>query len=302
MFKRGAMILKKLTLLLVVLILTVTSITLIINKNKTEKFKNENWAYEYLKINKLHNQKKLTGKGVKLALIDSGVSFKQEINVKKGVNVLDPKRSYQDNHGHGTHLAGILTNKDIGVAPNIDLYVIKALDNNLNGDINNVIEAVNYSIEEKVDIILMSFGTLKYSKKLESVINRALRNNIVVISSVGNYGLQEKSDILYPAKFEGVIAVGALNMNGDIWKGTTVGNGLNVLLPGQYIKSYSKDGSFLYSSGTSMAAAYMAGLAALFFEEYSSYNKSTISKKIWKKIKNLDKINGYSVMNTDKFF
>jgi len=44
----------------------VTSITLIINKNKTEKFKNENWAYEYLKINKLHNQKKLTGKGVKV--------------------------------------------------------------------------------------------------------------------------------------------------------------------------------------------------------------------------------------------
>ncbi|MEH7899709.1 S8 family serine peptidase, partial [Bacillus pumilus] len=75
----------------------------------------------------------------------------------------------------------------------------------------------------------------------------------------------------------------------------TVGNGLNVLLTGHYIKSYSKDGSFLYSSGTSMAAAYMAGLAALFFEEYSSDNKYTISK-------NLDKINGYSVMNTDKFF
>ncbi|MCA0165289.1 hypothetical protein PAE4_30527 [Bacillus altitudinis] len=46
----------------------------------------------------------------------------------------------------------------------------------------------------------------------------------------------------------------------------------------------------------------MAGLAALFFEEYSSYNKSTISKKSWEKIKNSDKINGYSVMDTVKFF
>ncbi|GLF90659.1 hypothetical protein Saga11_19180 [Bacillus safensis] len=55
-------------------------------------------------------------------------------------------------------------------------------------------------------------------------------------------------------------------MNGDIWKGTTVGNGLNVLLPGQYIKSYSKDGSFLYSSGTSMAAAYTEVLLLSFLK------------------------------------
>ncbi|AKC66099.1 MULTISPECIES: S8 family serine peptidase [Bacillus] len=153
--------------------------------------------------------------------------------------------------------------------------------------------------EDDILVRFLSGNTLVVPKSWAENLDEAL---IVVISSVGNYGLQEKSDILYPAKFEGVIAVGALNMNGDIWKGTTVGNGLNVLLPGHYIKSYSKDGSFLYSSGTSMAAAYMAGLAALFFEEYSSYNKSTISKKSWEKIKNSDKINGYSVMDTVKFF
>ncbi|QQX15216.1 hypothetical protein JKL50_03615 [Bacillus altitudinis] len=91
--------------------------------------------------------------------------------------------------------------------------------------------------EDDILVRFLSGNTLVVPKSWAENLDEAL---IVVISSVGNYGLQEKSDILYPAKFKGVIAVGALNMNGDIWKGRTVGNGLNVLLPGHYKKLFKR--------------------------------------------------------------
>lgn len=86
----------------------------------------------------------------------------------------------------------------------------KALSMDLKGEMKDVISAIDWSIEKDVDVILMPFGFLKENKEFEEAVNRALDKNIFVVSSVGNYGLKENIDIMYPAKYSKVIAVGAL--------------------------------------------------------------------------------------------
>lgn len=287
-------------ILILVLIVLITGIYFIYSskeQSKDPEFYKENWAYEYLNIDVLHNEYKLDGYGIKVALIDTGVS-KNITNVVEGINVLDGSINYEDDHGHGTHLAGILSSEDFGVAPKIELYVAKALSSELTGEINNIIEAVKWSIDKDVDIILMPFGTPKDSVDLKNVIDKAIAKDILIVSSVGNYGLQGDIDVLYPAKYTNVIGVGALDKKGEIWKGTTKGEGLDFLLPGQFISSYSITGDKLVSSGTSMASAYMAGLLSLYVEK-NKETEGNLNKMIWEKMENYDKIDGYFVFRPE---
>ena len=157
---------------------------------------------------------------------------------------------------------------------------------------------MKWSIDKDVDIILMPFGTPKDSVDLKNIIDKAVAKDILIVSSVGNYGLQGDIDVLYPAKYTNVIGVGALDKKSEIWKGTTKGEGLDVLLPGQFISSYSITGDKLISSGTSMASAYMAGLLSLYVEK-NKETEGNSNKKIWKKIENSDRIDGYFVLNPE---
>lgn len=288
---------KKIVLFAFLLLLVIFASVFLIVKEKRSAFNEANWAYEYLKIDKLHDEMGLSGKDVRVALIDTGVAKK--IPVIEGINVINDSNNYLDDHGHGTHIAGILASNELGVAPNIDLYAIKALDANLNGEITDIIKAIDWAISKEVDIILMPFGTFKGTSELESLIHKAAQEkDILFVSSVGNYGLQESIDILYPAKYDDVIAVGALDKEKDVWIGTTLGEELDYLLPGQYINSYAINNDYLVSSGTSMSSAYMAGLLALYVEknkEKGSFNESLNQKK-----KEYSKQKGFYVLDPIK--
>lgn len=276
------------------------------NKEKdileVDEFADKNWGYRFLKINKIHHNYKVTGEGVKIAIIDTGIADDNRINnVVEGKNFIQSGVSYTDDHGHGTHIYGILSGNDIGVAPGADIYVAKALSMDLKGKIKDVIAAIDWSIEKNVDIILMPFGFFKANTDFEEAVNKALDKNIFVVSSVGNYGLKENIDIMYPAKYSRVIAVGALGKDGFIWNGTTTGEELDYLLPGQDILSYSLDGNFLIASGTSMASAYMAGILALFIEYNINIPKKDLYYKLLKMQEELDNnIDNVSILEIDK--
>jgi len=235
---------------------------------RSDQFLKENWAYNYLKIDNIREKYNVYGKGIKVGLIDTGVS--NFIEVTNGINILSKKSNYYDDHGHGTHIAGILKDKEFGIIPDSELFVVKALDNKMEGEIDNIVLGINWLIKQDVDIILLPLGSPSGNEELKKVINKAIRKEIFVVSSVGNFGLQEKSEVLYPAKYKNVIGVGALAKDGDIWRGTTLGRGVDILLPGQFIKSVSLKGEPLISSGTSMASAYMAGMLALYIEKLNS--------------------------------
>jgi subtilisin family serine protease len=291
---------KRMIMLFVFLLLFISGFIFYEKKSK-ESFYKKNWGYQYLNIDTLHTKYGLTGKNVRVALIDTGISEKAlNIDVVEGINIIDNSDDFTDDHGHGTHITGLLASKKIGVAPDIELYIAKALDNKLSGDMTDIVKALEWAISKNVDIILMPFGTFEDSKKLKMLIDKAvLEEDILVVSSVGNYGLKENIDIMYPAKYDNVIAVGALDKKNKIWKGTTLGEELDYLLPGQYINSYSLKGDSLISSGTSMAAAYMTGILALYIEKHRNstihFNSSILSNNT-----QFRKINGYEVINTLK--
>lgn len=245
---------------------------------KSDSFLKEYWAYDYLKIDLIREQNDLYGKDVKIGLIDTGVA--KFIDVVDGINVRDQNEDYSDTHSHGTHIAGILKDDSFGIVPNSELYVVKALDSKMNGDIKDITLGIKWLIKKEVDIILLPFGSTEHNKELEKVISDANEKGIFVISSVGNYGLQKEIDVLYPAKLKNVIGVGALNDDGEIWKGSTLGEEVDILLPGQKIKILSLNGDPLVSSGTSMAAAYMAGILALYIEKTNKSRDYNIQDRI----------------------
>ncbi|WP_253291280.1 S8 family serine peptidase [Virgibacillus proomii] len=241
----------------------------------------------------------INGQGIKIGLIDTGISNKGFAT--DGINLIDNNKDFTDHHCHGTHISGILKDEKYGVAPSADLYVVKALDKNLNGKIKDIANGVEWLIDKNTDIILLPLGTSENSKELRNVISKANESNILVVSSIGNYGLNIEVEVLYPAKYKDVIGVGALSANGEIWSGTTLGQGLDILLPGQRVKSLSLEGETLLASGTSMASAYMAGFLALYLEHYNYFDRHEIKEQFFRQMNRLPLINKVRKMETEIF-
>lgn len=188
-----------------------------------------------------------------------------------------------DDHGHGTHLTGIIGangNDSLGIAGidwNCKLMCLKAMTSNGSGSMSWWADAIYYSVDNGAKVINMSIGTTNYSKTLHDAINYALNKNVVVVSAMGNFN---SSAIFYPAAFKGVIAVGATNPNDTrsnpfFWSassGSNFGNHISVVAPGNYIIGpyYQSDSTYTYFGGTSQAGPHVAGLAALLFAQDSS--------------------------------
>lgn len=291
-------LLKKILIVLIFLALIGCNNTKIdsLNKKKEEK----NWAYEYLEIDKLGNDYNLTGENVKVGVVDTGVS--KRIDVADGINIIDNNDKYEDDHGHGSHISGILKDKNIGIAPNSELYIVKSLDENLSGNMEDIITSIDWLINKDVDIILLPFGNFIGSKELKEIIDKADSKNIFVVSSTGNFGTEEDIEVLYPARYENVIGVGALSKEEDIWHGTTTGKGLDILLPGQDIRSLSMSQGYLNASGTSMASAYLAGLIALYIEKYKDFSRFEIKENFLNDIDSMPEISNYKKFETNIIF
>ena len=96
-----------------------------------------------------------------------------------------------DRVGHGTHVIGTICangSNITGVAPDAQIYVLKAINRTGTGKLNWVINAIKYAVEQKVDIISMSLGLSENSPKLEKVIKEAVNSNILVVCAAGNEG------------------------------------------------------------------------------------------------------------------
>ncbi|GAA0836816.1 S8 family peptidase [Paenibacillus glucanolyticus] len=225
------------------------------------------------------------GSGVVIAVLDTGIDMSHEDlkeNVIGGRNFTqdyqyDPMQ-FQDEHGHGTHVAGIIAARndmiDIGVSPKAKLLILKTLANNGNGLINNVIEAIYYAIlwrgpnGERVNIITMSLGTKVNNPLLHDAIRYALAHNISVVAASGNDGDgQVTQKYRYPGAYQEVIQVGAVNSTKNLARFSNSNEQLDLVAPGEHIYSTYLNNSYKSLSGTSMAAPFVAGALALIIEE-----------------------------------
>ncbi|KJS02036.1 MAG: hypothetical protein VR68_03985, partial [Peptococcaceae bacterium BRH_c4a] len=213
-----------------------------------------------------------TGKGIKIAVLDTGIDQSHEdIKVAGGAAFIDEKAGlspesagdYTDDNGHGTHGAGIIAalangKGTIGVASGSALYSAKVLDGAGAGTYSQVIAAVDWAIEHNMDIICMSLGGEQYSRALEQAMQKAYDSGILLVAAAGNGG-----EILYPAKYAPVIAVGAVDRNRQRASFSSTGPELEIMAPGVGIDSTLPGNKYGTMSGTSAAAPHIAGAAAL---------------------------------------
>ncbi|AZR74434.1 hypothetical protein BBF96_14190 [Anoxybacter fermentans] len=210
-----------------------------------------------------------------VAVIDSGVALDHPDLVHAlvpGWDFVDNDDYPMDLYGHGTMVAGIIAAGmdngvgGVGAAPEVKIMPIRAFDENGVSKLDWIIQAIEYAVEQGVDIINMSFGysptSVIDSKLLYQEVKKAVDAGIIMVAAAGN----DSRAVNYPAAYEGVIAVGAVDYFGQKTGYSSYGPQLDLMAPGgtRDYGVYSTalvDGS--YSYGTSFAAPHVSGLAAL---------------------------------------
>ncbi len=264
------------------------------------------WAYENTNIYALQDEFGLTGSGVRVCIVDTGIEIDHP--GLKGANIV----GYRDFVGgedtliqdrgddrHGTMMAGILVANDNfrGAAPEVDLIIAAAL--NAGGTTNSettVAEAIEWCWNEMdADIISLSLGgepdpENPLGSLTADAVNDALEHGVFVVAAAGNSGGAgtEVTDVSVPANVGGVIAVGAVDINGDLWERTATGSntegadGLErsppnqkpeVSAPGVNIISTSDPSltiPYSTSTGTSDSTVFVTGALALILERHGS--------------------------------
>ncbi|MCT8140320.1 S8 family peptidase [Anaerobacillus sp. CMMVII] len=229
----------------------------------------------------------LTGKGVKIAVIDSGITPHSNLHVVDGVSFISGITSYYDDNGHGTHVAGIIGSKHTthgnpGVAPGASLYAIKSLDKTGTGTISSVIAGIEWAITNNMDIINMSLGVSTASKVLEEVVNKAHNAGILVVAAAGNSGFSATGNVMYPAQYSSVIAVSSIDRFDNRSTFSSTGKEVEITAPGSDIVSTSIHNGYLQMSGTSMAASFVTGSLALYKEKFPHLSNEELRKLLQK--------------------
>ena len=227
-----------------------------------------------------------TGTGIKIAVVDTGISKKHpDLNVAGGVSLVGDKSSkkWDDDNGHGTHVAGIIAACDnsigvVGVAYDSDLYAVKVLDSSGNGQISDVIEGIEWAVDNDVDIISMSIGTTQYSQALEEACDYAYSSDVLLVAASGNSGDGDvtTNNVEYPGKFDSVIAVSAIDSTGTAPMWSSDGEEVELAAPGVSIYSTFLNDGYAAESGTSMATPFVSGVAALIKSENPSLSSQEI--------------------------
>ena len=265
----------------------------------------------------------LSGKGVKIAIIDTGIDANHEdLTVREGICTLDDSigvnacyKSYLDENGHGTHVAGIIAAKNndlgyVGVAPGAEIYAVKALDGEGNGSTTTIMSGIDWAIRKGVHIINMSLITPYPDMGIKSMVDKANANGIIVIAAAGNEGTFSGSEdtVMYPAKFSSVIAVGSVNSSNRRASTSATGSELELAAPGDMIQSTLPKAIFSTGygtmSGTSMAAPFVAGMAALYKEKFPGYTNVQIRSLLQRNAKDLgvagrDRLYGFGLIHPD---
>ncbi len=264
------------------------------------------WAYEDTNIYALQDQYGLSGDGVRVCIVDTG--FEPDHPALKDVNLVG-YRDFVGNENtivqdrgkdsHGTMMAGILVANENyrGAAPNVDLIVAAAL--NAEGTTQSettVADAIEWCWNEMdADIISLSLGgepdpENPLGSLTADAVTDALNRGVFVVAAAGNSGGAgtEVTDVSVPANVGGVIAVGAVDINGDLWERTATGSDTEgadgneriepnqkpeVSAPGVDIISTS-DPSFSIpyslSTGTSDSTVFVTGALALILERHGA--------------------------------
>ena len=224
-------------------------------------------------------QSGLTGKGVRVAVIDGGVYTNTgEFDAGRllaGKHMLSESASTEDSSGHGTFIAGIIgASKDngvgiAGIAPGVTIIPIKTSDGNSTPDGVGA-QAIYAAVDEyHCDVINYSSGSIKLSTGMREAVQYAVSKGVIIVCSTGNDG---NTQLHYPGALPETIGVGSINKGLERSSFSHQNSSIFVTAPGEDVYSIGARGSVSSSSGTSFAAPFVTGLAALLKEAHPEMN------------------------------
>src|SRR3989344_4038402 len=230
---------------------------------------------------------------VKIAILDTGIDQNHEDLAAKIVanQNFTTSPTVDDKYGHGTHVGGIaaaITDNGTGVAGlgyNSSLMNVKVLDDNGSGYYSWIANGIIWATDNGAKVINMSLGGSSGSSTLQSAVNYAVANGVVVVAAAGNSG---NSSPTYPAYYPGVIAVAATDSADAKASWSSYGSWVDVAAPGVNIYStfpnhpykINKSLNYDYGSGTSMATPHVAGLAGLVWATGTCSTNSCVRAQI----------------------
>lgn len=231
----------------------------------------------------------LTGKNVKISLIDSGCPRHKDIKIQgDNTSFCKNNKNVTDKTGHATMMAGLINanNKKsiVGLAPHANIHYAKVIDEENNCSFNALVAAVLWSIAKKVDIIVLALGTQFDYAIFHDAIKKAYDKNICIFAAAGNNFSGIVNFIDFPAQYPQVCSVGNTKKNGK----SKIKEKVDILLDyKEYYTTYLNN-KYIQMSGSSAATAITASLAALLIEKYkpsAKYTPQTIYSELSKIIK-----------------
>lgn len=223
-----------------------------------------------------------------------------------GFNVIKGKGSGEDNNGHGTHVAGIVAgraNDAVGVSGicwSAKVMPVKFMNSQGKGSTSDAIAAIQYAVKKGFKIVNGSFGSSSKSSALHDVVDYAQDHKVLLVFAAGNNGQNIDKHPEYPAAYtdSNILAVAATTDEDQLASFSNWGStGVDVAAPGDNVLSTYLGGGYKNLSGTSMAAPYAAGVAAMLRKQESSATYGQLRKAIREKVDKPPALKGKVVYN-----
>ncbi|MGP4070395.1 S8 family serine peptidase [Halobacillus sp. B29] len=216
-----------------------------------------------------------------VAVLDTGVyKYHEDLQgvVLPGYDFVNNDANPDDNHGHGTHIAGLIAAgfNDLGIAgiaPDTKILPVKVGDDEGEFSDSDVLSGIYYAINKGADVINMSFGAYHQSAAEERALWKAYNEGIVLVGAASNEGISGAS---YPASYYPVISVAATDRANEPAVFSNYGTWIDLAAPGVFMTSTSYLGGYTSMSGTSFSAPLISGLAAMMKGENPDWNPDEI--------------------------
>ena len=230
---------------------------------------------------------------MKVCILDTGLATHPDIpsTYVEGFGYYPVGGDYTDRQGHGTHVAGTVAalGNDEGVigvlrSPNTHLVIGKVLSDRGSGTYANVMDGLTKCMQRGAKVVNMSLGGGGYLQSFQDKVNELHEAGMVIVAAAGNGG---SSSRFYPASYDHIISVAALDSNQNRASFSQFNDRVDLAAPGVSVRSTCIGNSYCSKSGTSMASPHVAGVVALVWSHFPNVNHTQINDVLEKTAKDL---------------